>query len=166
MLSIDYKALEDLKVITAFLEFVKDPTKYAEIAKTGKAVLAEIDVKLGMVNTVEKAEQEANRLHGQASKILDEAQKVRTTVDTAMSEYKAKRELDEAEYSKRLVKLTEERRMLAEQKKQVETSQQTLKLLADSLSVSEAALSKRSAELVVQARDLGEKSAKLKQILG
>ena len=83
-----------------------------------------------------------------------------------MSEYKAKRELDEAEYSKRLVKLTEERRMLAEQKKQVETSQQTLKLLADSLSVSEAALSKRSAELVVQARDLGEKSAKLKQILG
>ena len=165
-ISIDMRALEDLKQISAFLEFIKDPAKYEVIAKQAVQTLSDIQAAMGVYNTLEKvkrfeAGEATKRL--QADKALTERE---TKLQGDLERFTRGKEAQDAQTAKQMMESSNTRKELLETRRMLDTKSKELADLSILLQVRSDELTKKEQTLKTQETKLAEKAAKVKEILG
>lgn len=163
---IDYRQLDDLYKLKSFFDFFLDPKKLAQVQKDLTAQLAELDAKLGVVKSLEQVKQYESASNAALDKKSAQINKAADDLATAQAVFDQKVQDQTAQLTKTQAALKVQANDLAKQANDQAARAVQLNAQAVTLNNKQQSLDEQVTALAAAQRDIAEKTAKLKAIMG
>lgn len=164
--NVDVGTLEALRQFKAFFEMVQNPKQFAEIVKQADETLARMQAVVEAHTTVELANEYLTKAKAFANEKTEEIAQKEAAFNERVAKALANADMQKQEAQKASSLAAQHFKDAEDFQKQLQTTQAALNSERASLAIRADELYKKEVQLQDKEKDLNQKAAKLKELLG